>query len=89
MPYPLSPITSAISFASSRILLILYSVSGKIRSTRLLWSLFRNFVGVTKTSCYLMISLPMASLLNKLCVNTATYFTQSGGKELTLRTFLK
>ena len=39
--------------------------------------LLRNIYCVTKTSCTLMISLPMVYLLNNLCENTATLLTQS------------
>ena len=55
VPEPLSLSTSAISFASLRILLILDLISGQLRSTRRLWSLIRNLYCVTKTSWTLMI----------------------------------
>ena len=45
---PLIPSTLDISFASLRILLTLDSVSGRLISTRILWSLLRNFVCVAK-----------------------------------------
>ena len=40
------------------------------------------FLYVTKTSCKLMISLPMVSLFKDFCKNTATLLTQSGGNPL-------
>ena len=42
MPEPLSLITSAISFAYLRILMILDFISGILRSTRRLWSLLKK-----------------------------------------------
>ena len=37
----------------------------------------RNLYFGTKTSCTLMISLPMVYSLNNICENTATFLTQS------------
>ena len=45
---PLIPSTSAIPYVSLRILMILDSISGRLRSTRRLWHLLRNFFCVTK-----------------------------------------
>ena len=77
MPEPLSPSTSAISFAYLRILIILDFKSGLLRNARRLWSLLRNLYCVTNTSCTLMISLPMVYLLKNLFENIATLLTQS------------
>ena len=65
----------AISFAYLRIIMILYFISGRLRSTRRLWSLLRNLYCVMKTSYKMMISLTMASLFNNLCENTAALLT--------------
>ena len=48
-----------------------------------------NFLFLTKTSLKLMISLPIVSLFKKLCGDTATLLTQSGGNPLIVRRFLK
>ena len=66
-----------ISFAYLRILLILDFKSGLLRNTRRLWSLLRNLYCVTKTSCTLMILLPMVYSIKNICKNIATMLTQS------------
>ena len=89
MPEPLSPITSAISFAYLRIFLILDFISGRLRNTMRLWSVLRNLYCVTETSYKTMISLPMVYLFKNIYQNTATLSTQSSGNPLILRIFLK
>ena len=51
--------------------------------------MLRNPYCVTKTLLKLIISLPLVSLFNNLCENTAALLTQSGGNPLILRRFLK
>ena len=78
-----------ISPAYLRILLILDSISGQLRSTRRLWSLLRIFVCATYMSCNLMRSLPMGPLFKRLCANTTTLLTPNSGNPLIVRIILK
>ena len=71
------------------IYLITYFISGRLIITSRVWSLLRNIYCVTRTSCRLMISLPMVSLFKNLCENTATFLNQSGGKPLILKKISK
>ena len=80
--YILVLISSYISLASFRIIMVLDFTAGKIKSTIRLRSLLRNYVWVKKISCKLNISLPMGCLFKRLWVNTATLLTQSGGNPL-------
>ena len=89
VPESLITSTSDISFVSLRILMILDSIHGRLRSTRSLFGLLRNFVCVTNISCNLMRELLMVPLFDKICVNIETLFTKSDGNPLIVRKRLK
>ena len=89
VPNPLRPSILAISPTYLRIIIILDSISGKLRNIRRLWSLLIKFISVTRISCNLSISLFMSTLSKKIWVNTVKLLTQSGGNPLISKKNLK
>ena len=81
----LSPINFDISLAYLRILMILDSVYGQLRSTWRLRGILRNFICVTSISCNLKVSLHMVPLFKRLLVITATFLTHISGNPLIYR----
>ena len=85
----LIPRTSATSIKYFRILLILYSISRKLRNIKRLKSLLRNLIFATRMSWNLRSSLTMGPLFKRLWVNTVTLLPQSGGNPLISKKSLK